>query len=97
MYGALRELTKLTLTMSTRMPAPCVGHRPERVFTGKGKGTFSKRVQERPWSGRQASPDESHTLGPHSLGYRTRQQWPVLRAKINAGKPAQLVLIRVEG
>ena len=45
----------------------------------------------------QSSPDQSHTLAPHSVGWRTKQQWPLLKARLDQGKPTDLVLIRVEG
>lgn len=45
----------------------------------------------------QASPDEPHSHTPHSMGYRTRREWPVLKAMIDDSQPAILVLIREEG
>ncbi len=45
----------------------------------------------------QVSPDQPHTLAPHSVSFRTKQQWPHLYKRINDGKPTILVLIEAEG
>ncbi len=45
----------------------------------------------------QVSPDEPHWHTPHSMGHRTRREWPTLKSMIDASKPAILVLIREEG
>ncbi len=46
----------------------------------------------------QASPDEPHPpLAPHSVGFRTKKEWPLLKEMIDAGEPMILVLIREEG
>lgn len=45
----------------------------------------------------QSSPDEGSSVRKASVGARTKRQWPVLKAALDAGRPTQLVLIRVEG
>jgi len=45
----------------------------------------------------QNSPDQPHWWTPHSLAWRTRQEWPKLAGRIDAGKPTVLVLMRTEG
>jgi hypothetical protein len=42
-----------------------------------------------------AAPDFPHMFAIHSIGYRTSQEWPKLRARLDAGVPTILVLIRV--
>lgn len=53
--------------------------------------TLAKIIQ---W---QVSPDEPHTFTPHSLSYRTKQEWPNLYDRIKKDEPTGIVLIRVEG
>ncbi len=45
----------------------------------------------------QSAPDESHWNRKHSVGYLTKQEWPGLKAELDANRSTQLVLIRVEG
>jgi hypothetical protein len=45
----------------------------------------------------QSAPDQSHWWLKHSLGYRTKREWPKLRAELDANRPTMIVLIRVEG
>jgi hypothetical protein len=45
----------------------------------------------------QNLPDESHTYLPHSVGYRTRDEWWKLKEEIDAGKPTPIVVITKEG
>ena len=45
----------------------------------------------------QSAPDEGHWNRKHSVGSRTKIQWPRLKSALDAGHPTQLVLIRVEG
>ena len=43
------------------------------------------------------SPDLPHRHTPHSIRYRQKAEWPILRDYIDKGKPAILCLIREEG
>jgi hypothetical protein len=45
----------------------------------------------------QSAPDEGHWNRKHSVGYRTKGEWWKLKASLDAGRPTNLVLIRVEG
>ncbi len=45
----------------------------------------------------QSAPDESHRLRKHSLGHRTKKEWPKVKKQLDGGKLATLCLIRVEG
>lgn len=45
----------------------------------------------------QSSPDEGHWNRKHSVGSRTKKQWPILKEMLDADKPSMIVLIRVEG
>lgn len=45
----------------------------------------------------QSAPDEGHWNRKHSVGFRTKGQWPKLKEALDAGRPTQIVLIRVEG
>lgn len=45
----------------------------------------------------QRSPDIPHAHTPHSIRFRQKGQWKVLKSYIDSGKPAILCLIRMEG
>lgn len=45
----------------------------------------------------QRSPDIPHPHTPHSIRFRQKGQWKVLKSYIDSGKPAILCLIRMEG
>lgn len=45
----------------------------------------------------QSAPDISSVLRKHSVGFRTRQEWPILKSQLDAGEPTVVLLIRVEG
>jgi hypothetical protein len=45
----------------------------------------------------QRSPDLPHPHTPHSIRYRQKGQWQLLKSYIDKGKPAILCLIRMEG
>ena len=42
----------------------------------------------------QAKPDQPHTLAPHSIGYSTKVEWPLIRNAIDQGAPVILGVIR---
>jgi len=58
--------------------------------------TLFQNIIDDIWSWQKA-PDESHVYREHSVGHRTKQQWPVLKARLKSGKPTILVLITQEG
>jgi hypothetical protein len=45
----------------------------------------------------QKAPDEGHWYREHSVGHRTREQWPALKDRLDKGNPTILVLITQEG
>lgn len=45
----------------------------------------------------QSAPDVGHWWLKHSVGHRTKEQWPKLRSTLRDGWPVNLILIRVEG
>jgi len=45
----------------------------------------------------QCSPDLSHDWCLHSMGYRTKREWPKIQECLDAGRPVVLMLIRKEG
>jgi hypothetical protein len=60
------------------------------------KGSLSAAVVSKIYDW-QSAPDEGHTIRKHSVGWRTKQEWPQLKRELDAARPTQLVLIRVEG
>lgn len=45
----------------------------------------------------QAAPDQPQTLASHTVGARTKTEWPILQARINQGKPTILFLVTERG
>lgn len=45
----------------------------------------------------QNSPDMSNRLAPHSVGWRTKQEWPALKVRLDLGRPTVIILMRKEG
>jgi len=45
----------------------------------------------------QSAPDDAFWYRKKSIGYRTKKQWPLLKAKLDAGQPVLLILIRAAG
>jgi len=58
--------------------------------------TLFKSIVDDIWSWQKA-PDEGHWYREHSVGYRTRNEWPALKERLDKGKPTILVLITQEG
>lgn len=45
----------------------------------------------------QSAPDMGHLIRKHSVGYRTKKEWPTIKEKLDSGIPITLCLICVEG
>jgi hypothetical protein len=57
--------------------------------------TLFKNIVDDIWSWQKA-PDEGHWYREHSVGARTRKEWPLLKERLDKGKPTVLVLITQE-
>lgn len=58
--------------------------------------TLFQNIIDDIWSWQKA-PDEGHWNREHSVGHRTKRQWPALKERLKGGKPTILVLITQEG
>lgn len=77
-------------------PQPALGTPLYKEFNDRILKTLSPNTVLRllEW---QLAPDKPSTLALHSIGARTRLEWPNLRLRLDSGVPVILMLVRVQG